>query len=99
MVYFSSSVKINRAAIIDQKVIQSVFVLGPEHQEKLKLEEQLRAAEEMLKFRKRQLQELQQDLQVIPFYSQCRAHYNYFLNTKYLIRHLSHNNTPLLVLH
>ncbi|XP_033507422.2 coiled-coil domain-containing protein 39 [Epinephelus lanceolatus] len=36
---------------------------SPEHQEKLKLEEQLRAAEETLKYKKRQVQELQQDLQ------------------------------------
>ncbi|XP_068594240.1 coiled-coil domain-containing protein 39 isoform X3 [Cebidichthys violaceus] len=36
---------------------------GPEHQEKLKLEEQLRAAEETLKYKIRQGDELQQDLQ------------------------------------
>ncbi|TKS80118.1 Coiled-coil domain-containing protein 39 [Collichthys lucidus] len=35
---------------------------SPEYQEKLKLEEQLKAAEEMLTFKKRQVQELQQDL-------------------------------------
>ncbi len=39
----------------------------------MKLEEQLRAAEETLKYKKRQVQELQQDLQVISIYSQCRA--------------------------
>uniref|UniRef100_A0AAQ5X2E5 Coiled-coil domain-containing protein 39 n=1 Tax=Amphiprion ocellaris TaxID=80972 RepID=A0AAQ5X2E5_AMPOC len=38
---------------------------SPEFQEKLKLEEQLRVAEETLKYRKKQVQELQQDLQVI----------------------------------
>uniref|UniRef100_A0A3P8S2B4 Coiled-coil domain-containing protein 39 n=1 Tax=Amphiprion percula TaxID=161767 RepID=A0A3P8S2B4_AMPPE len=37
---------------------------SPEFQEKLKLEEQLRVAEETLKYRKKQVQELQQDLQV-----------------------------------
>ncbi|KAG8013999.1 Coiled-coil domain-containing protein 39 [Nibea albiflora] len=36
---------------------------SPEYQEKLKLEEQLKAAEEMLTFKKRQVRELQQDLQ------------------------------------
>lgn len=34
----------------------------------MKLEEQLRAAEEALKYKKRQVQELQQDLQVSPIY-------------------------------
>ncbi|TDH06038.1 hypothetical protein EPR50_G00128410 [Perca flavescens] len=46
-----------------RKSLNKVNESSPEHQEKLKLEEQLRAAEEMLKYRKRQLQELQQDLQ------------------------------------
>ncbi|KAM9349210.1 coiled-coil domain-containing protein 39 [Symphorus nematophorus] len=36
---------------------------SPEYQEKLKLEQQLRAAEETLRYKKRQVQELQQDLQ------------------------------------
>uniref|UniRef100_A0A4W6FLV4 Coiled-coil domain-containing protein 39 n=1 Tax=Lates calcarifer TaxID=8187 RepID=A0A4W6FLV4_LATCA len=36
---------------------------SPEYQEKLKLEEQLSAAEETLKYKKRRVQELQQDLQ------------------------------------
>lgn len=40
------------------------FVLGPEFQEKMKLEEQLRAAEEMLKYKRKQSEELQLDLQV-----------------------------------
>ncbi|XP_070775199.1 coiled-coil domain-containing protein 39 [Enoplosus armatus] len=36
---------------------------SPEYQEKLKLEEQLKVAEETLKYKKRQVQELRQDLQ------------------------------------
>uniref|UniRef100_A0A3P8S274 Coiled-coil domain-containing protein 39 n=1 Tax=Amphiprion percula TaxID=161767 RepID=A0A3P8S274_AMPPE len=43
---------------------------SPEFQEKLKLEEQLRVAEETLKYRKKQVQELQQDLQVIVIYKE-----------------------------
>lgn len=59
------SFKIITAAIIDH----NVFVLGPEHQEKVKLQEQLRAAEVTLKYKKRQVQELQQDVQVHSNYS------------------------------
>lgn len=44
------------------------FALGPEYQEKLRLGEELRAIEETLKFKKRQIKELQQDLQVSPRY-------------------------------
>ena len=39
--------------------------LGAEHQKKLKLEEQEKAAEEKLKYKKRQIKELQEDIQVI----------------------------------
>uniref|UniRef100_A0A3Q1JG57 Coiled-coil domain-containing protein 39 n=1 Tax=Anabas testudineus TaxID=64144 RepID=A0A3Q1JG57_ANATE len=39
-----------------------------DYQEKLKLEEQLRAAEELLKYKRKQVQELQLDLQVISIY-------------------------------
>lgn len=46
------------------------FVLGPEYQEKVKLEEKLRAIEETLKYKKRQIQELLHDQQVSPSYSQ-----------------------------
>uniref|UniRef100_A0A3B4ZMY0 Coiled-coil domain-containing protein 39 n=1 Tax=Stegastes partitus TaxID=144197 RepID=A0A3B4ZMY0_9TELE len=41
---------------------------SPEYQEHLKLEDKLRVAEETLKNRKRQMQELQNDLQVIGIY-------------------------------
>ena len=44
------------------------FALGPEYQEKLRLGEELKAIEETLKFKKRQIKELQQDLQVSPGY-------------------------------
>ncbi|TNN69902.1 Coiled-coil domain-containing protein 39 [Liparis tanakae] len=46
-----------------RKSLHKVNTSGPEQQEQLKLEEKLRAAEEMLKYKKRQVQELQQDLQ------------------------------------
>ncbi|XP_059200747.1 coiled-coil domain-containing protein 39 [Centropristis striata] len=46
-----------------RKSLNKVNESSPEHQEKLKLEEQLRAVEETLKYKKRQVQELQQDLQ------------------------------------
>ncbi|XP_071347882.1 coiled-coil domain-containing protein 39 [Trachinotus anak] len=45
------------------KSLNKVNESSPEYQEKLKLEEQLRAAEETLKYKKRQIEELQQDLQ------------------------------------
>ncbi|XP_037642438.1 coiled-coil domain-containing protein 39 isoform X2 [Sebastes umbrosus] len=45
------------------KSLNKVNESSPEHQEKVKLEEQLRAVEETLKYKKRQVQELQQDLQ------------------------------------
>lgn len=51
--------------------IYFLFGLAPEYQEKLKLEEQLRATEEMLKYKRKQVQELQLDLQVISIYSSC----------------------------
>uniref|UniRef100_A0A3Q3X6L3 Coiled-coil domain-containing protein 39 n=1 Tax=Mola mola TaxID=94237 RepID=A0A3Q3X6L3_MOLML len=41
---------------------------SPEYQEKLRLGEELRAIEETLKFKKRQIKQLQQDLQVSPGY-------------------------------
>lgn len=47
------------------------LIPGPEHREKLKLEEQLRAADEMLKYKKRQIQELQQDLEVTSVFTVC----------------------------
>ncbi|XP_023265381.1 coiled-coil domain-containing protein 39-like, partial [Seriola lalandi dorsalis] len=46
-----------------RKSLNKVNESSPEYQEKLKLEERLRAAEETLKYKKRQIQELQQDLQ------------------------------------
>lgn len=46
-----------------------LFVSGPEYQEKQKLEDQFRVAEESLKYKKKLVQELQQDLQVISIYS------------------------------
>uniref|UniRef100_A0A673AE56 Coiled-coil domain-containing protein 39 n=1 Tax=Sphaeramia orbicularis TaxID=375764 RepID=A0A673AE56_9TELE len=39
---------------------------SPEYQEKLKLEEQLRAAEDTLKYKRKQISELQEDTQVLP---------------------------------
>ncbi|XP_063741240.1 LOW QUALITY PROTEIN: coiled-coil domain-containing protein 39 [Eleginops maclovinus] len=45
------------------KSLNKVNESSPEHQEKVKLEEQLRAVGETLKHKKRQVQELQQDLQ------------------------------------
>lgn len=38
--------------------------VGPAHQEKLKLEEQRRSAEEKYKYKKRQIRELQEDIEV-----------------------------------
>ncbi|TMS10168.1 Coiled-coil domain-containing protein 39 [Larimichthys crocea] len=46
---------------------------SPEYQEKLKLEEQLKAAEEMLTFKKRQVQELQQDLKCSKLTKEIRS--------------------------
>ncbi|XP_041805259.1 coiled-coil domain-containing protein 39-like [Chelmon rostratus] len=46
-----------------RKSLNKASESSPEYQEKVKLEEQLRAAEETLKYKKRQIQELQQDLQ------------------------------------
>ncbi|XP_039999665.1 coiled-coil domain-containing protein 39 [Xiphias gladius] len=46
-----------------RKSLNKVNESSPEYQEKLKLEEQLRVAEETLKYKKRQVQELHQDLQ------------------------------------
>lgn len=40
------------------------LTVGPAHQEKLKLEEQRRAAEEKHKYKKRQIRELQEDIEV-----------------------------------
>lgn len=40
------------------------LTVGPAHQEKLKLEEQRRAAEEKYKYKKRQIPELQEDIDV-----------------------------------
>lgn len=37
---------------------------GPEHQEKLKLEEERRAAEEKYKYKRRQIRELDEDIEV-----------------------------------
>uniref|UniRef100_A0A8C4DBP9 Coiled-coil domain-containing protein 39 n=1 Tax=Dicentrarchus labrax TaxID=13489 RepID=A0A8C4DBP9_DICLA len=53
------------------KSLNKVNKSSPEYQEKLKLEEQLNAAEDTLKYKKRQVQELQQDLQVSAIYSHC----------------------------
>ncbi|XP_029379842.1 coiled-coil domain-containing protein 39 isoform X2 [Echeneis naucrates] len=46
-----------------RKSLNKVNESSPDYQEKMKLEEQLTVAEETLKYRKRQVQELQQDLQ------------------------------------
>ncbi|XP_033959595.1 coiled-coil domain-containing protein 39 [Pseudochaenichthys georgianus] len=46
-----------------RKSLNKVNESSPEHQEKVKLQEQLRAAEVTLKYKKRQVQELQQDVQ------------------------------------
>ncbi|KAM8849824.1 coiled-coil domain-containing protein 39 [Spinachia spinachia] len=46
-----------------RKSLNKVTESSPEHQEKQKLERQLRAAEETLKYKKRQVKELQQDVQ------------------------------------
>lgn len=45
--------------------------LGPMYQEKVKLEGQLNVGEETLNYKKRQIQELQQDIQVFAIYSSC----------------------------
>ncbi|XP_065809901.1 coiled-coil domain-containing protein 39 isoform X2 [Labrus bergylta] len=46
-----------------RKSLTKASEASPENQEKVKLEQQLRAAEETVKFKRRQIQELQQDLQ------------------------------------
>ncbi|XP_051989389.1 coiled-coil domain-containing protein 39-like isoform X1 [Xyrauchen texanus] len=46
-----------------RKALTKVKESSPEHQEKLKLEEQRRAAEEKCKYKKRQIQELQEDIE------------------------------------
>ncbi|XP_051556328.1 coiled-coil domain-containing protein 39-like isoform X2 [Myxocyprinus asiaticus] len=46
-----------------RKALTKVTESSPEHQEKLKLEEQRRAAEEKYKYKKRQIQELQEDIE------------------------------------
>nr|XP_043897058.1 coiled-coil domain-containing protein 39 [Solea senegalensis] len=46
-----------------RKSLNKVNESSPEYQEKLKLEEQLRTSEDTLKYKKRQVQELQQDIQ------------------------------------
>lgn len=51
--------------LADHKVIQTVSVSGPEHQEEQKLQQQFRAAEETLEYKKGRVKELQRDLQVI----------------------------------
>lgn len=54
--------------IIKQNFVVSWAVhhlaVGPAHQEKLKLEEQRRAAEDKYKFKKRQIRDLQEDVEV-----------------------------------
>uniref|UniRef100_A0A665TID1 Coiled-coil domain-containing protein 39 n=1 Tax=Echeneis naucrates TaxID=173247 RepID=A0A665TID1_ECHNA len=55
-----------------RKSLNKVNESSPDYQEKMKLEEQLTVAEETLKYRKRQVQELQQDLQVTSIYSQAK---------------------------
>uniref|UniRef100_A0A8C5AZV0 Coiled-coil domain-containing protein 39 n=1 Tax=Gadus morhua TaxID=8049 RepID=A0A8C5AZV0_GADMO len=47
-----------------RKSFHRVFESGPEQEEKSRLEEQLRAAEEKQRYRRRQIRELQDDLQV-----------------------------------
>lgn len=58
----------------------------------MKLEEQLRAAEETLKYKKRQVQELQQDLQVISIYSQYLIlnQYPITIRTEVFVLHLEY---------
>ncbi|XP_051985098.1 coiled-coil domain-containing protein 39 [Xyrauchen texanus] len=46
-----------------RKALTKVTESSPEHQEKLKLEEQRRAAEEKYKYKRRQIQELQKDIE------------------------------------
>lgn len=48
----------------DLTVILSCFLLGPEQPGHVTLEEQLTTLEEMLRYKKRQIQDLQQELQV-----------------------------------
>lgn len=64
--YFSFSLSLLkiRAVSVDPKVTWVVLVLGAEHKAKLKLEEELRAVEDTLRYKSRQFQELQQDIQV-----------------------------------
>ncbi len=67
---FVCFVGINTAAFMDHQVISAVFV--SEYEDEPKLQEQLKAAEETLKYKKTQVQELQEELQVgPPTYSQC----------------------------
>uniref|UniRef100_A0A3Q3IW72 Coiled-coil domain-containing protein 39 n=1 Tax=Monopterus albus TaxID=43700 RepID=A0A3Q3IW72_MONAL len=56
-----------------RKALNKVKESSPEYQEKLKLEEQLKANEATLKSKRKQVEELQLDIQVIPIYSQSRA--------------------------
>uniref|UniRef100_A0A8C2Z334 Coiled-coil domain-containing protein 39 n=1 Tax=Cyclopterus lumpus TaxID=8103 RepID=A0A8C2Z334_CYCLU len=65
-----------------RKSLNKVNTSSPEQQEKLKLEEKLRAAEETLKYKKRQVQELQQDLQVISLCSKLTKEIRSGQNTK-----------------
>ena len=44
---------------------QKLCFEGEEYQEKLKLDEQKRAAEEKYKYKRRQIRELQEDIQVL----------------------------------
>ncbi|XP_068995683.1 coiled-coil domain-containing protein 39 [Embiotoca jacksoni] len=55
----------NNSNSVFRKSLSKVNESSPEYQEKLQLEEELRAAEEMVKYKRRQVQELQQDLQVM----------------------------------
>ncbi|XP_019958202.2 coiled-coil domain-containing protein 39 [Paralichthys olivaceus] len=52
----------NNSNSMFRKSLTKVNESSPEYQEKLKLEEQLKAAEDTLKFKKRHVEELQQDL-------------------------------------
>uniref|UniRef100_A0A8C2JC18 Coiled-coil domain-containing protein 39 n=1 Tax=Cyprinus carpio TaxID=7962 RepID=A0A8C2JC18_CYPCA len=55
---------VNNCNTTYRKALTKVTESSPAHQEKLKLEEQRRAAEEKYKYKKRQIRELQEDIEV-----------------------------------
>uniref|UniRef100_A0A8C1YT00 Coiled-coil domain-containing protein 39 n=1 Tax=Cyprinus carpio TaxID=7962 RepID=A0A8C1YT00_CYPCA len=71
---------VNNCNTTYRKALTKVTESSPAHQEKLKLEEQRRAAEEKYKYKKRQIRELQEDIEVnistdiiIPPDRQCKT--------------------------